>query len=177
MNEYKELKEKHAQEMAAFAAKNMFYAFDDKQYKEGLRKLGASGDDVCETIGGGFVRTEKAEDLTQMLLRMSEEIDTRARSDQRFALEMFRDALAQTEFHYTGDYDGALDLLGYTLQDVLEDDTLTAAFREATEPLTEFTDSVKVATFNAVQQYCHEHEWSFDEFLTAALEAFREGGN
>lgn len=135
-NLYREMKNRHAAEMNAFSKANMFYAFSDDQFNAGLRKLGiapGTPDAVCRVAGGGYVRAEKAEELADMLQRMDNEVDSSARSNPQFALDMFRAALNDTEYSYTGDSSEALGLLGYDISDILKDDVLQAAFKEATK--------------------------------------------
>lgn len=94
-NHYQELRDRQQEEVNAFP---MFFAFDQRQFAEGMRRLGLRPSDMNQVYAiagtGGFYRKSDAPKLH----------------------EMFLTELSNHEYGYTGDVQDTLDALGITPQ-------------------------------------------------------------
>jgi len=73
MNKYLELKEKHSKEVNIFP---MMFAFSQKQFDEGMEKLGLNKDDTKQIVSigaGGFIKKTDSELLDKMFEEQSKE--------------------------------------------------------------------------------------------------------
>lgn len=105
---YLDLQEKHRKELNDFP---IAYAFDDKQLKAALKKLGAESTDECVTVfgHGDIVKKENAKPFIKMLERHSKEIKELLLSDADMAEAMF---LYEMDNHeYAINWDGDEDVL------------------------------------------------------------------
>ncbi len=134
MNRYAELKQRQQEEFEAFP---MQFAFSDKQFAEGMAKLGlkpTDTDKVYAAPGGGFDRREDSQRLKAMMDRFDRELQEAIVGDETgegFIYEMFLYELNNHEFGYTGDTEEALDALGYTAGEVLGDPRLKRGIKKA----------------------------------------------
>lgn len=119
MNKYTALKEKHQAEINAFP---MFFAFSDKQFAEGMAKLGLTADDTDKIyrLGntGGFYLKSDSQKLSDMLDRHSTEREDAIYNDDEFVYQMFFYELANHEYCITYDYEPTLDACGLTEDDI-----------------------------------------------------------
>ena len=122
MNSYQQLKEKHRQEVERFP---MFFAFNNKQFAEGMKSLGLEpGDtDKIYKLGdtGGFYRRSDAAALREMFDRHEGEMQAAIDGDptgEGFCYEMFSYELSNHEFIVTGRISDTLDALGLTEEEV-----------------------------------------------------------
>ena len=140
-NLFRQLQARQEKELNEFIRANMFFAFTDEQFQEGLKKLGIEGGAgaVTRTPAGGYVRTEKAGEFLQIMRQMKAERDaaiTDPTTGRQFIYDMFVAVLADTEYQFTGDTADALELLGYTAEDIDADPALKDGLQRATEALT-----------------------------------------
>ena len=85
--EYLDLKKKHEKEVSDFP---IAYAFNDKQLKEALEKLGAIKEECVSVFGhGDIVKRENAKPFVEMLERQTEEIKQKLIDDIEFAEAAF----------------------------------------------------------------------------------------
>ena len=124
MKGYKELREKQQKATSDFLSQHGFFAFDDRQYAAGVEKLHT--DDVVSIGGGGFIRADQADALSDLLRSQRRELRD-ALQDPDFAREAFQTELINTEYSYTGDVSDALAGLGLTVEDVNADPVLADA--------------------------------------------------
>lgn len=105
---YLDLQEKHRQEINNFP---IAYAFDEKQLKEALEKLGAKSKDECVTVfgHGDIVKRENAKPFLDMLKRHTQEVKE-AMKNKEFAEAAFRYEMDNHE--YAINWDGDDDVLG-----------------------------------------------------------------
>lgn len=71
---YKEMQQRHQKEVNEF--EGMFFAFSNKQLKEGLEKVGLNENDtdkIYSIDGGGFIRKDRSEAFHAMFKRQREE--------------------------------------------------------------------------------------------------------
>jgi hypothetical protein len=124
---YSELKKKHSDELNAFP---MFFAFSNKQFDEGMKKLGLTPEDkgkLCKIPGGGFIRKEDATKLSDMFAAQDKEMKNLIASDttgEGFIYDMLNYELANHEYCITMDFDPALNALGLTREDIANNPAL-----------------------------------------------------
>lgn len=127
MNKYKELKEKHSKEVNEFP---MMFAFSNKQFAEGMQKLGLKETDTDKifSIGaGGFVKKTDSEKLDIMFKQHDAEMKEAVNEDldgTGFIFDMFKYELNNHEYCYTYDVEDTLNALGYSIEDVRADEKL-----------------------------------------------------
>lgn len=117
---YQELRDRQQEEVNAFP---MFFAFDQRQFAEGMRRLGLRPSDMNQVYAiagtGGFYRKSDAPKLHEMFARHRKELDEAIAADKagdNFIYEMFLTELSNHEYGYTGDVQDTLDALGITPQ-------------------------------------------------------------
>jgi hypothetical protein len=122
MNTYQELKEKHQQEVNQFP---MAFAFSDKQFTEGMAKLGLTPEqtDLVYKLGdtGGFYRRTDAPALHELMDRHERERQAALDSDQTgadYIMQMFCYELVNHEYFYTGRLSDTLDACDLTTEDL-----------------------------------------------------------
>lgn len=125
---YRELRQKHQREVNDFP---FMFAFNDKQFEDGMKKLGLDQSDTDKIYRygntGGFYRREDAPGLREMGDRHEREMDDAMNADptgEGFIKEMFSYELSNHEYVITGDVTDALDALGFSMDDVLKDQRL-----------------------------------------------------
>ena len=118
-NRYQEMRNRQQAEVTAFP---MFFAFSNKQFEEGMHKLGLTIKDACQmcSIGaGGYCRKSDVPKLHAMFRRHRQELWAAITGDttgQRFIHDMFMCELNNHAYSYTGEVDEALDAVGITPQ-------------------------------------------------------------
>lgn len=124
MNQYADLRARQQKEIDAFP---FMFAFSNKQFDEGMIRLGLKPTDTDKiySIGaGGFIRKSDAPAMHEMLERHSAEMQAAIDADETgegFVLDMFLYELDNHEFSYTWDMEPALDALGLTMEQVAAD--------------------------------------------------------
>ena len=116
-NRYQEMRERHQAEVNDFP---LMFAFDARQFAEGLRRLGLRSSDkdkVCALPGtGGFCRKSDLPALKGMFARHHRELQEAIGADptgRGFIYEMFRTELSNHEYAYTQDVSETLDCLRF----------------------------------------------------------------
>ena len=144
MNDYKKMKEKHQKEINEFP---MFFAFNNKQFDEGMKKLGLdpSEEDKIYKLGGtgGFYRKTDATKLNEMFKRHEEEMRKAMAEDDDFIFEMFNYELSNHEYIYTQDVTDTLNSLGLTVDEVKNDKRLIDALQKACKAQEDWYESNK----------------------------------
>ena len=139
MNKYQELKEKHQKEVNEFP---FMFAFNQKQFDEGMKKLGLEpGDtDKIYNLGtGAYIRKTDKDAYREMLTRHAEDYTRAIESDstgEGFIFDMFYYELNNHEYSYTGYLDDTLDALGYTYEEIKENKALTNGLNKAIKTIT-----------------------------------------
>lgn len=137
-NKYVEMIKKHQEEFNEFP---MFFAFNDKQFEEGMQKLGLTKDDgekVTSFSFGGIYRKSDRQKLDEMLSRHAKERETNIANDKTgkgFIYQMFYCELSNHEYSYTMDLSETLDILGYSIDDINNDERLLAGLSKASNEL------------------------------------------
>ena len=130
MNKYRKLKEQHAK---AFNEFPKFFAFNDKQFEEGMKSLGLSKDDTDKIYSmgyGGYYKKEDAPKFREMNEKLHREMKE-AMEDEQFLYDMFYEELANHEFCITYEYDDTLDACGLTLEEVKSNEKMLRALKKA----------------------------------------------
>ncbi len=142
MNAYTELKKKHQADIDAFP---MFFAFSQKQFEEGMEKLGLEPTDTDKIykLGrtGGFYRKSDSEALHGMFARhVKEEADAIAAdpTGDGYIYQMFNYELANHEYGYTRDPEPTLDALGMTMEQIEKDPRLLHGWKKAVKNQSKF---------------------------------------
>lgn len=136
MNQYQALKEKQQAEVEAFP---MFFAFNRKQFEEGMRSLGLKPTDTAKIykLGntGGFYRKSDSSAFHDMFTRQAKEREEAIAADPTgdgYIFEMFDYELANHEYNYTHDPEPTLRSLGLTMEMVKADPRLLHGWQKAT---------------------------------------------
>jgi len=115
---YSAIKRRHQQSIENF--EGIFYAFSDKQFKEGLKKLNLSeGEEnkLFELGAGSFILKDRKKDLDDLLLSNRKELRENLK-DKKFLLNALRYELSNYEYSYSGDIYPALGALSLKLEDI-----------------------------------------------------------
>jgi hypothetical protein len=130
---YKITKERHQKEFNDFSKKNMFFAFDKKQFEEGMKKLGlepAETNKIVSIGAGGYLLKDKVNELKNLSKRQEEELKQLRKNKKQFAAGMFAYELANHEFGLTYDLSETLDALGMTLSSIKKEPETYEALKE-----------------------------------------------
>lgn len=134
-NKYVEMKNRHQEEVNNFP---MFFAFNNKQFDEGMKTLGLDPSETDKIYKlsntGGFYRRSDSRALKEMFLRhRQEEADAIAAdtTGDGFIYEMFNYELANHEYGYTRDLEPTLDALGLTIEEIIANPALSHGLKKA----------------------------------------------
>lgn len=130
MNIYKTMKDQHQEEVNNFP---MFFAFSNKQFEEGMKKIELSPSDTDKIYnlgGGGYYKKTDSEKLHVMFNNHSEEMK-KAMTNEKFVYDMFDYELGNHEYNYTGEVEQTLDSLGLTIQEVNNNSLLSNGLQKA----------------------------------------------
>ena len=137
MNAYKTMKDAQQDEVNAFP---LAFAFDQKQFDEGMRKLGLDPSETDKIYGlphtGGFYRRTDAPALHEMLERHEKQRNDAIKSDPTgdgFIFDMFNYELANHEYVLTGSLDDTFGALGLSLDEVSVNPAMRHGLRRARE--------------------------------------------
>ena len=119
MNKYKLLRERQQRE---FNGLPMFFAFNERQFNEGMEKLLLSPNDTDKIVSigyGGFMKEMTERHEKERADAINEDL-----TGEGFICDMFDYELGNHEFTYTGEVDDALDALGITASEIQADPRL-----------------------------------------------------
>lgn len=139
---YKEMKEKHQQEVNAFP---FGFAFDKDQFLDMMKNWGlCHGRDGQPTLNdlkqiasigaGGYVRKKDISDMHAMFNRQHQELQEAILADKTgdgFIFQMFYEEMSDHEFDWTQDTDETLHALGLTSSQVENNPALASGWRKA----------------------------------------------
>ena len=129
MNKYAELRQRQQQEVNALP---IGFAFGNRQFEEMMRGWGLDPETDLDKIykagnTGGFFKITDAQLIRDTFSRHEKELRDAIAEDETgegFIYEMFLDELDNHEYGYTGDTSEALEALGFTAQEVVDDPRL-----------------------------------------------------
>lgn len=137
MNKYREMKNRHQKEVNEFP---MFFAFNEEQFAEGMRKLGLEPEDTDKIYklgnSGGFYRKTDGKALVDMFNRHEKEKAQAIAEDttgKGFIFDMFLYELANHEYCITYEYEDTFDAVGLTREEIYANNALVAGLKLATE--------------------------------------------
>ena len=120
-NKYEVLRKRQKEEFNKFP---IGFAFDDKQFKETMEKLGLKESDTDKIVSigaGGFIRKSDVKAFNEMNKRHRQEEKEAIESDTtgtEFIKDMFLYELINHEYGYTGEIDDTLEALSLTIDDI-----------------------------------------------------------
>lgn len=138
MSEYYKLKEKYQNEVNAFP---MFFAFDNNQFAEGMKKLGlevTDTDKIYSISEGGYIRRTDNDALADLINRNEAAMNKAIAEDKTglgFIYDMFKYELDNHEYGYTYDVEETLNALNLTYDDVINDPHLSVGLKKAMEEI------------------------------------------
>lgn len=131
MNKYRQLREKQSKEFQAFP---IFFAFNNDQFAEGMKKLGLDPTDTQKIYklgsSGGFYRKSDSEALKELFRKHDAEM-REAMKDDAFLYDMFSYELGNHEYCITYDLFPTLEACGLTYDDIKKDQRLADALKAA----------------------------------------------
>lgn len=142
MNKYKEMKRQHQREVHALPFK---FAFTDQKFREMMESWGLDPEKDLDKIyafgnGGCYYQRKDAVLVRETFKRHEAERNAAIEADRTgcgFIYEMFLAELAAHEYGYTGEYDDALESLGYTWAQVQADERLLRGLEKAAKRIME----------------------------------------
>ena len=131
MNEYTKMKDRIQKEVNNFP---MFFAFNNKQFTEGMEKLGLKPNETDKIYScgntGGYYRKTDAKILHEMFDRHDKEL-TAALQDPAFAYDAFNYELGNHEYVITYNTSDTISALGLTAEQVNNSTVLNEALEKA----------------------------------------------
>lgn len=121
MKNYNELKKQHHDELNAF--EGIFFAFDNKQFAEGMAKVGLSPEDTKQIFSmgaGGYMLKTRAKAWSEMIKRQKAEMKE-LRKNKKELLNSIVYELKNHEYCITYDVTDALRALNLQKSDVPKD--------------------------------------------------------
>lgn len=107
MESYRELKQRHQQE---FNALPLFFAFDEQQYQEGLKKVNATSDTpIVKLAGGCYVKQSDFATVKELLDQHKEEHIQNMMNSDIYTYDMLRVELAEREYESNRDLNQILN--------------------------------------------------------------------
>ena len=121
MESYKNIRDRQQKEYNEFSKDKVFYAFNEKQFNEGLKKLKANKKELVQFISGGFIKKTDLKDLKELLKGHSQEIEdyiTLDKTGNEFIYQMFKYELRNHEYNITHDLEDTLKSLNITGEEI-----------------------------------------------------------
>jgi hypothetical protein len=118
METYNELKSRHEKELNEFTG--MFFAFNNEQFSEGMKRVDLDPSDtksIYSIGGGGYIRKDRADALDELFKRHNKE-RKELKKNEKTLLEALVYELRNHEYGYTWDVKPALDALGYSESEI-----------------------------------------------------------
>lgn len=143
MKNYKEFKKQAEKETNELSSEVCFFAFDKKQFAEGLEKFGIEREKAPELIvpigGGGFALKSSVNDLREMSKKHDKEL-AELMQNEEFAVSAFDYELGNHEWVVTGDETDAIFALGYSVEDVKNSEHLLKCLKAALKKQREWAE-------------------------------------
>jgi len=116
MKTYQELKKENADELNSF--EGVFFAFSDKQFKEGMEKLGINDTKLIYSIGsGGYILKTRSQSFSDMFKRHRQALKELKKNEKELIVAIAYE-LNNHEYGYTGEVEPALEALGLSKDDI-----------------------------------------------------------
>jgi hypothetical protein len=128
---YQEMENRHHEELNSFDG--VFFAFSEKQFNEGMKKIGLDPFDTDKIYNlgntGGYILKERSPAYRAMFDRHEQELAERMK-DKDFFYKALVYELCNHEYCYTNDHTDALYALGINEEDI-DTNVLIKACKEA----------------------------------------------
>lgn len=127
---YENYKKMREQQQKEFDQIPKMFAFDDEQFKSGLKKLGLTENEKSNIVPigfNGFIRKQDIKQYNDMQNRFMKEFQHSIMADksgEKFIKGMFLEEMRNHEYSYTNDLESVLHPLGLTLQTINDFDNL-----------------------------------------------------
>ena len=139
---YVDFKEKNDKAFHDFISKNVFFAFSDEQFKEGLKKFNIKENEVADKlyryVGGGFMLKSAAKEEKEILKRQHR-IANKYFNNYKNLVDALVYEMFNHECGYTGSYTEGLYALGYGFEDLKKDKRLRKAYFQAKRKVWKWT--------------------------------------
>lgn len=125
---YIEIKNKWQEEINKFP---IFWAFNEEQLQNIMKKLNITDKEDLRTIGGGSVlKKEDTIKWYQLMIKQRNEMEELIKKDDEFVKEMFEYELANYEYAYNQDIDEILENLGLNKDKLFKEKKIYDIFKE-----------------------------------------------
>lgn len=119
---YHEIKEKHQTAYNKIMEENqLFWAFSDEQFKEGLAKINLpKGEKLTRFIGGGFLPSKNFDKMIEQMKEADKEEKRELKNNKDIKNKAILYELSNHECFYTGEIDNVVELFKdiYTVEDI-----------------------------------------------------------
>ena len=143
MKTYSEFKKQAEKETNDLYDTACFFAFDKKQFTEGLEKFNIEREHAPELIvsisGGGFALKKRVNDIREMGKKHNEQLRA-LMEDEQFAISAFDYELGNHEWIVTGNETDAIFALGYSVEDVKNSEHLLKCLKAALKKQREWAE-------------------------------------
>ena len=133
---YEEFVNKRQDEFDNF--KGIGFAYSNKQFNKLLEKLNTTSDNLYSIGHGGYILKNRYNDFMDMLIRNDNELDELMK-DYDFCLSALKFELFNHEYGITYDNTPALEALNLTSEDIINNETVSRAYKEARDYVIEYT--------------------------------------
>ena len=133
---YEEFRNKRQDEFNNF--KGVGFAYSNKQFNDLLKKLNTTSDNLYSIGHGGYILKNRYNDFMDMLIRNDNELDELMK-DYDFCLSALKFELFNHEYGITYDNTPALEALNLTSEDLINNETVSRAYKEARDYVIEYT--------------------------------------
>jgi hypothetical protein len=124
---YMQLNKIHSERIEAFPK---FFAFNDEQFEEGLKKLNVTIKEIYSIEGGGFIKKTDSDKYAELWETISKE-NEEAMKNPSFVYEAFRYELGNHEYCITYDETDTLESLNLTSEEVDKNPMLETQLEKA----------------------------------------------
>ena len=118
--------------------KGIGFAYSNKQFNKLLEKLNTTSDNLYSIGHGGYILKNRYNDFMDMLIRNDNELDELMK-DYDFCLSALKFELFNHEYGITYDNTPALEALNLTSEDLINNETVSRAYKEARDYVIEYT--------------------------------------
>ena len=133
---YEEFRNKRQDEFDNF--KGIGFAYSNKQFNKLLEKLNTTSDNLYSIGHGGYILKNRYNDFMDMLIKNDNELDELMK-DYDFCLSALKFELFNHEYGITYDNTPALEALNLTSEDLINNETVSRAYKEARDYVIEYT--------------------------------------
>ena len=133
---YEEFRNKRQDEFNNF--KGVGFAYSNKQFNDLLKKLNTTSDNLYSIGHGGYILKNRYNDFMDMLIKNDNELDELMK-DYDFCLSALKFELLNHEYGITYDNTPALEALNLTSEDLINNETVSRAYKEARDYVIEYT--------------------------------------